>query len=125
MFKKLTPNFMVLNLQETVDFYTKVLGFEIKTSVSEWAYLKRGNCEIMFQPAKTLLNEFPELLTTKTGGGLIIFIQLDNINKYYEQVNDKVNIIRPLGITQYNGATEFVIQDMNGNILHFSDIVFE
>lgn len=121
-FKKLTPNFMVENLQETLDFYTIVLGFEIKMSFTEWAYLKNGNCEIMFQPSNTLIKEFPELLTTKTGGGLTIFIQLDHVKEYYEQIKDNVNAIRPLGITEYNGANEFVIEDLNGYILHFSDV---
>ncbi len=56
---------MIANLQQTVDFYSVVLGFEIKMSSPEWAYLIKGNCEIMFQPAKTLLKEFPELTTAK------------------------------------------------------------
>lgn len=99
-FKKMTPNFMVLNLQETVEFYAKILGFEIKMLFPEWAYLKKGNCEIMFQPTSSLLNEFPELLTTKTGGGLTLFIQLDNITEYYEQIKEHVNVIRPLGIIE-------------------------
>jgi uncharacterized glyoxalase superfamily protein PhnB len=123
--KKITPNFMVINLKETVDFYTNVLGFKIKSSSTEWTHLKKGDCEIMFQPAKSLLNEFPELLTTKTGGRLTLFIQMENVSEYYTQIKNKATIIRPLGVTKYNGATEFVIQDLNGNILHFSDIVFD
>lgn len=121
----MTPNLMVTNLQATVDFYTTVLGFDVKTFFPEWAYLKKYNCEVMFQPASILLKEFPELQTTNTGGGLTLFIQLENVSTYYEQVKDRVNIIRELGVTKYNGATEFVIQDLNGNILHFSDIVFD
>lgn len=119
--KKMTPNLMVHNLQETVEFYTTILGFEVKLSLSKWVYPKKDHSEIMFQSAKTLLSEFPELLTANARGGvLILFIQMDNINEYYEKVKDKVKIIRSPGVTPYNGANEFVIQDLNNTIFHFS-----
>lgn len=121
---KLTPNLMVSDLQAAVDFYHKVLGFEITTFSPEWAHLTKDDCEIMFQPAETLLQEFPELLSTNTGGVLTLFIRIGDVVTYFEQIKDGAHVIRPLGKTTYNGATEFVLQDPDGYLPHFSDVQF-
>ena len=57
------------------------------------------------------------------GGALTIWIQVHNIKEYYSQIKDKVEVINTLGVTEYNGATEFIILDVNGFILHFSDLI--
>ena len=113
---------MVANITETIDFYVDVLGFETKISYPDWVYLKKGSAELMFQSAKTLKKEFPELKLHSTGGALTIFIQLDNVKKLFDSIHDKSCVIRPFGVTEYNGANEFVLQDLNGFILHFSDV---
>ena len=122
-FRTLTPNLMVRNMTDTIAFYKNVLGFEIKISYPEWAYLKKGNAELMFQPYTSLQKEFPELNKNVAGGALTIFIQLDNVKELYDSIADKSIIIRPFGVTAYNGANEFVIQDLNGFVLHFSDVL--
>ena len=123
--KKLTPNLIVTDVKETVDFYHRVLGFEVKTFYPEWAHLAKDDCEIMFQPAASLIKEFPELSSSTMGGSLTLFFRLDDPAALFERVKDEANIIRPLGVTSYNGATEFVVRDLNGYILHFSDVVLD
>lgn len=76
----------------------------------------------MFQSTASLQQEFVQLKGRKMGGALTIWIQVENIKEYYNQIKDKVEVIKPLGVTDYNGATEFVIKDVNGFILHFSDL---
>lgn len=64
--KKLTPNLMVENVNKTVEFYKDILGFETVMTVPEegvfnWAMMKNGNVEIMFQTKENLVKEIPDL----------------------------------------------------------------
>ena len=122
--KALHTNLMVDDVQLTVDFYAKI-GFEILQKLpendAEWAYVKKDNVRLMFQSTKSLQSEFPELANRKPDAALTLWIQTENIEGYYDEIKDKVNVIRPLGVTTYNKATEFVIQDVNGVVLHFSN----
>lgn len=116
---------MVNNVDETLAYYTNI-GFEIlyKSPVegeAYWAYVKKDNVELFFQSKKSLTEEFPELQEYDKGGALTLWFRVENISAWYEAIKDKTKIIRPFGVTPYNGAQEFVIMDLNGFILHFSD----
>lgn len=123
--KALHTNLMVDDVESTIFFYEKI-GFEVVQKVPknkpEWAYIKKDNASLMFQSTSSLQKEFIQLKEQKMGGGLTIWIQVNNIKEYYHQIKDKAEIVKPLGVTEYNGATEFVIQDLNGFILHFSNL---
>lgn len=123
--KSISNNLMVESVDNTLDYYTNI-GFNVlykstEKGVAYWAYVKRDNIELFFQSKKSLTKEFPELLEYNTGGALTLWFRVDNISEWYEEVKDKTDIIRPFGITEYNGAKEFVVRDINGFILHFSD----
>lgn len=116
---------MVSNVDETLAYYTN-LGFEIvykspQTGAAYWAYIKKDNVELFFQSKESLTKEFPELENYNKGGAMTLWLRVDNIEQWYEEIKDKAEVIRPFGITPYNGAKEFVILDINGFILHFSD----
>ncbi|MFI1773327.1 VOC family protein [Thalassobellus citreus] len=123
--KALHTNLMVDDVELTLSFY-KSIGFTVLQKAPkenpEWAYIKKDNASLMFQSTLSLQKEFPQLKEQKMGVGLTLWIQTENIEGYYLQIKDKVEVIKPLGVTEYNGATEFVIQDFNGFILHFSDL---
>ena len=123
--KSISNNLMVEDVNETLKYY-EALGFETKmkspeTGVCHWALVERDGLRLMFQSVSSLKAEFPELHNQESGGALTLWIQVDNISAYFAALPDFVEVIRPLGVTSYNGATEFVIQDLNGFILHFSD----
>lgn len=125
-----TPNLMVRDVKKSIDFYTEVLGFELlqsapKTGPLQWAYVKKGSTHLMFQSEASLKAEFKELDHFVQGGAFTFFIQVKDPEGWYEKVKDKVRILKPYGVTSYNGANEFVMMDINGFILHFSDITFE
>ena len=66
---KLTPNLMVEDVNQTIQFYRDVLAFEVLATVPEegtfaWAMLKRDNVEIMFQQRVSLTEEIPTLPTS-------------------------------------------------------------
>ena len=116
---------MVEDVNATLSYY-ETLGFTTKmkspeSGVCHWALVEKDGVRLMFQSATSLKKEFPELSKQSAGGALTLWIQVQQITDYYASLPEGVNVIRPLGVTEYNGATEFVIQDLNGFILHFSD----
>ncbi len=123
--KALHTNLMVTNVSDTLHYY-EAIGFIVDQKFPEenpeWAMVKKDNISLMFQSTDSLQKEFPRLKEQNLGGTLSLWIQVENIESYYIQIKDKVEIIKPLGITEYNGATEFVLVDINGYILHFSTL---
>ena len=135
MYKKLTTNMMVEDVNRTVDFYSEVLGFDFLMGVPEgsqeivtakqkeqalgFAMVKCGNVEMMFQAKKSLTREIPEFDGAKIGGSLTFYMEVENIKELYEELQGKVTIIRDLQTTFY-GMREFYIRDCNGYVLTFA-----
>jgi len=126
MLNALTPNLMVNDVEETVEYYTDVLGFTLLMTVPEtgkldWAMVKRNEVVIIFQTVKSLSSELPRLQGAKPGGGLTFYIKVDRITEIHEELyNNEVEIISDVESTFYN-TIEFSIVDLNGYILTFSE----
>ncbi|AUP81559.1 VOC family protein [Flavivirga eckloniae] len=123
--ESLSPNIMVANVNETLDYYTNVLGFKLidtnpESGKFEWGYVMLDNVGMMFQEETSLKNEYPELKDLNIGGALTFYIRIGKINELYEKLDGKVNIIKPMNRTFY-GTNEFAIMDLNGYILTFSE----
>jgi uncharacterized glyoxalase superfamily protein PhnB len=73
----------------------------------------------MFQTFESLGTELPTVSRQK-GGSLLLYIQTNEIRKFFDQIKDKVNVIKELEKTFY-GATEFSIEDNNGYLLTFAE----
>jgi len=61
--KSLTPNLMVNDVEETIEYYTDILGFTLLMTVPEtgkldWAMVKRNDVVIMFQSSKNKSSSF-------------------------------------------------------------------
>lgn len=122
--KKLTPNIMVEDVNNTIEFYQKVLGFEVLVTVPEegqfaWAMLKRDTIEMMFQSRTSLGEEIPALQQKEIGGSLTFYIEVENVEGLYEHLKGSVTIVQDMHKTFY-GAQEFAIQDCNNFILTFA-----
>jgi len=125
MLKKLTPNLMVEDVNQTVQFYTEVLNFILDQTVPEaspfdWASMKSGDVEIMLQSRSSLAGDIPALKDSKIGGSLTFFIQMQGLQELYERVKGKTTIVQDLHTTFY-GTREFSILDCNGYILAFAE----
>lgn len=122
----LTPNLMVTNIEETIEYYTDILGFTLIKTIPEtgnldWAMVKRNEVVLMFQSIKSLQKNVPELKTQKPGGGLTLYIKVDRITELHEQlINNDVELISDLESTFYD-TIEFSITDVNGYVLTFSE----
>jgi len=118
-----SPNIFVKDIKQTIEFY-KVLGFNIVGQVPEdgdpiWVMMSAGNITFMFQTFESLGDELPQI-SRNNGGSLLLYIQTTGIRKFFDQVKDKLTIVKKLEKTFY-GATEFSIEDNNGYILTFAE----
>lgn len=122
--ESLSPNIFVSNMNETIGFY-ELLGFKTIMSVPEtgadlvWAMMTNGNVTMMFQTYESLAEDLPEI-HRNDGGSLLLYINLKNIRAFFEEIKDKVTVLKGLEATFY-GATEFSIKDNNGYVLTFAE----
>lgn len=132
--KKITTNLMVNDVNKTIDYYVKNLGFKFALGVDHdknvklvqldqtqlvWAIIKKSSVEIMLQQQDNLIDEVPEFKGRTVGGTFTLYISMNNTQSFYEQIKHKVEIFKELHKTFY-GAYEFAIKDLNGYILYFS-----
>ncbi len=136
MFKKITPNIMVTDVNATVDYYKNNLDFQIVMGVDEqkevkmgdsatgsiltWAMIKKDDVEIMVQRKDGFIEELPELKDIKIGGTFAMYMSVQDVKGFYDKIKDKVEITKDMHKTFY-GADEFVIKDLNGYIIYFAE----
>jgi uncharacterized glyoxalase superfamily protein PhnB len=122
--ESLSPNVFVTDMNATIAFY-KLLGFDLAISVPEegpdlvWAMMVKGNVSFMFQTFDSLANDLPEISRTD-GASLLLYIKLKGIRAFFEDIKDKVTVLKGLEKTFY-GATEFSILDINNYVLTFAE----
>lgn len=121
--KSVSPNLYVNDINATVEFY-KQLGFTVTATVPEEApfifvMMTCGEVIFMFQTMESLGNDLPSV-SRQSGGSLLLYIQVKSIRKFFEEIKDKVKVIKELETTFY-GATEFSIEDNNGYVLTFAE----
>jgi|SRR6218665_856343 len=121
--QSISPNIFVIDIHQTIEFYEQ-LGFNVVTRVPEqgdivWAMMICGNVTFMFQTFESLGNELPTV-SRQNGGSLLFYIQTTEIIKFFDQVKNKVKVVKGLEKTFY-GATEFSIEDNNGYLLTFAE----
>ncbi|MFZ2152665.1 MAG: VOC family protein [Microgenomates group bacterium] len=124
--KRLTPELVVRNIKESVDFYTSVLGFELTNSVGEgdlvWANVMWPESEVgfMFMTPESMGEEIVEFKTKSIGGSVVQYIELEGLDELYEKVKGKVEIVAEKHTTFY-GSKEFSMKDNSGYVLMFSE----
>lgn len=122
MYETITANIMVKNVTETIKFYEDYLGFKKVLSVPEdgekldFAIVARDKISLMFQEQQNLLSEYPTLQKGNITPTFTLFITVDDVQKVYNELKNKVQIAVGLHQTFY-GRDEFAISDNNGNIL--------
>jgi uncharacterized glyoxalase superfamily protein PhnB len=122
--ESISPNIFVNDMKATVSFY-KILGFEVTMSVPEtgdelvWAMMTNGKVTMMFQTFESLADELPPI-SRANGGSLLLYINVTNIKSFFEEIKDKVTVLKGLEKTFY-GATEFSILDNNNYVLTFAE----
>ncbi len=118
-----SPNIYVKDINKTIEYY-KQLGFEVVAQVPDegdliFAMMICGKVTFLFQTFESLADDLPQI-KRENGGSIMLYIQMTEIRKFYENIKDKVNVIKGLEKTFY-GATEFSILDINGYVLTFAE----
>jgi len=110
----LSPMLYTNDIEESVDFYVRQLGFECKALEAEqgWASVKLGDIRIMFsRPNAHMYFEHPFF----TGS---FYFNMDNVADLWDKLKDEVQICYPLEDFEY-GMREFAVYDNNGYLLQF------
>jgi uncharacterized glyoxalase superfamily protein PhnB len=131
--KKLTPNFMVDDVRETIKFYTRHLGFELRMAVPAdksgvlsklpndgteviYANLAHGDLEISFQIRDSFEEDVPVMKGMKIGASTTFYFEVDDVEVCYERLKDTVEVLAGPKDAWY-GMRELYIKDNNGYIL--------
>ena len=134
--EKMTPNLMVKNVKETVEFYSTNLNFNLVMAVPVtqdgiltaipkdkdivFALVKNGNVEFQFQVEKSLKEDINIFKDSMIGASASFYININNIDVFYNAVKGKVEVVKELSTTWY-GMNEFYIYDNNGYVLGFAE----
>ncbi|MNH89938.1 Glyoxalase-like domain protein [compost metagenome] len=125
--QSITANLKVNNVKDTLAFYQEVLGFEVIVTVPDidqpvlnWAMVKNGGAELMFQEKANLEEEYPVLGNQGGSGGLTLFIKVDDVEDLFGSIQGKAEVITPIHKTFYD-KKEFAIVDNNGFVLTFAE----
>jgi uncharacterized glyoxalase superfamily protein PhnB len=110
---RVAPMLGTHDLQKTIDFYTKLLGFTLNGTWPEaeptWCNLSSGDATLMFS-------------TYGADGALemsgSLYLYPDDVDALWERVKDHAEVDAPLRDTEY-GMREFVVHDPNGYHLAF------
>jgi uncharacterized glyoxalase superfamily protein PhnB len=121
---ELIPNLMVEDVNRTVDFYKKILGFELSITVPSqgrfhWALMKNGDAKIMFQLKESFEHELKLPKPIPVCGSLTLYIRSDDIGSLYDRIIDHVNLVNDMHDTFYD-TIEFTIKDINNYMLTFA-----
>lgn len=123
--ENIVANLMVEDVNQTVDFYKDMLGFEVAMSVPEsgklnWAMMKHGEISLMFEAIPAMVEDFPLLAGQKPGASISFYIHAENLDELHAHLQaSNVRIVSAIHTTNY-GAREFTALDCNGYILNFA-----
>ena len=124
-----TPNLFTTDLNRSLAFYRDVLGFAVTVTVPEappfvFALLTRDAVTLYLNDLAAARKTQPELATSAsvTAGqsGVSVFLHLEGIEPFWEQVRDKAPVFMPL-TTQWYGLTEFTLVDPDGYLVTFAE----
>jgi catechol 2,3-dioxygenase-like lactoylglutathione lyase family enzyme len=104
------PLLRARDLDETVDFYTRTLGFLVTNRVPGWCWLLRGAASLQF------FSDAVPAAPTLTGA---ICLYPKDVAAEWDRLKDKVEMARPLARTPH-GMREFSFRDPNGYELRYS-----
>ena len=120
----LSPLLAVRNVKETIEFYTKSLGFKMgmafpDASNPEYADLSKDGMVLMFIPAKDHGISSEE----KLGIGVYLYMEIDgDIDEYYDELKKRgVRIAVDIKDEPF-GVRDFTVEDVDGYKLVFNQI---
>src|SRR5882762_9750554 len=101
VFKKLTPNLIVANVERSLAFYVDTLGFERGLTVPEqsplvFASVTSGPIEIFFNDKATAVKEYPAFEGRPIGATGTLFIEVEGVDALHDRLKSAVTIVMPI-----------------------------
>ena len=123
--KKLTPNLIVSNVEQSLAFYCDLLGFTKTATVPEqspyvFAAVQSGPVEIFFNAHGPAVEEYPALAGKAIGGTLTLYMEVSEVEKIYEGLKTRVKVTMSLE-KKFYGATEFAFEDPDGYVITLAE----
>ena len=127
---QMVPEFDVFNLEESLHFYTSLIGFNIvyKRKEDKFAFLQLEDVQLMLQEINEEGNKWGTgKLEYPLGVGINFQIDVTNIDEIYGNLR-KANYKIFVEMEEHwyrkdeilMGCREFLVQDPNGYVLRFS-----
>jgi uncharacterized glyoxalase superfamily protein PhnB len=133
---KLTPNFAVADIRQTVQFYSENLGFELVMAVPAtqdgadtqlvgdreyvYAMMQRERVELMFQQRDSFHEDVSLAGNEPIGASVSFYMEGNDIEPFYAGLKSRDIQVSDLKLTWY-GIKEFYMKDNNGYILGFAE----
>lgn len=110
----LTPMLRTWDLQETISFYTQVLGFMVEATSEEWGWasLKKDGIHLMLSGANEHEDETEPVFTGS------LYFNTPDVEAAWNELKDKAEVCYAPETFDY-GMREFGIYDNNGYLLQF------
>lgn len=108
----LTPMLKANNLDQTIAFYTGILGFTLQNRMDHWCALASGKAEVMFYD-----HNDHESGPAKMSG--VLYFNPTDVKALWEDLKDRTEVEWKLQTMFYN-MVEFAIRDCNGYTLSFA-----
>ncbi len=114
--KKMSPQLLVADIEHSIEFYTKKLGFDVDFRYEDfYAGISKDGCSIHLKSGKPSIEERQN---KRNNEDLDIVFSVDSIETLYEELlNRAVEFIQPLRHMPY--GKEFYVTDPDGYIISF------
>lgn len=111
--KRMSPQFLVADLERAVEFYVKILGFDVDFRYEDfYVGIVKDSSSIHLKLNSPCTEE------RKSSDNLEVLFTVDGIDDLYKDIlNKSAKIIQPLRDMPY--GKEFYVADPDGNIIAF------
>ena len=114
----LRPMMYTAQLDETIQFYTEVLGFTCHAKNEEWGWASLSKDQVYLMLARP--NEHEEFTKSNFTGSF--YFTTDDVEGLWEKLKDKVKVCYEPETFEW-GMREFAVYDNNGYLLQFGEEV--
>lgn len=114
--KKMSPQFLVTDIEHSIDFYMKILGFDLDFRYEDfYAGIVKDGWSIHLKSGNPVREERK---SKRDNGDIDIVFSVDAIEELYDQLSNKpLEIVQPQREMPY--GKEFYIADPDGYIIAF------
>ncbi len=133
---KLSPNFKVENIRQTVTFYRENFGFELNVAVPQsedgvhqalvddveysYAMMSKDGVQFMFQQATSFERDIAFGKDLDIAASVSFYMEIEGLEAFYKSLAGNKLELTAVETTWY-GMREFYVRDINGYILAFAE----